>query len=185
MWGASLEHLEGEEEDDEWWDWGPAETDGKEVPMGRWAGTGPGEKSGTPGEDKGKAEDEGAVVHKDGPYETDPRDIRGIEELPGYDWGGPQAGATKSFVGAGQPSKLGANEWKYNAALYPALLWYWRSQEWDERGRGEVSWAELAIDFQATTPMELSRGEKDWKEETLAARAQIMAAATRRMETIC
>ena len=33
--------------------------------------------------------------------------------------------------------------------------------------------------------MEMSRGEKDWEEETLAARAQIMAAATQRMETIC
>lgn len=33
--------------------------------------------------------------------------------------------------------------------------------------------------------MELSRGKKDWKEESLAARAQVMAAATRRLEVIC
>ena len=64
------------------------------------------------------------------------------------------------------------------------LIWYWKKVQWDEQ-EGDVSWAEVAIDFQAATHTGLTRKEEDWEDETLAWRARIMASATRRVEALC
>ena len=75
--------------------------------------------------------------------------------------------------------------WKYDNALYPALIWYWREISWESGQNKEMSWAEVALDFQAATHTGLAREGQEWDSETLRARAKIMAASSRRLACLC
>ena len=110
--------------------------------------------------------------------------IEGEEDDPGYDWKGPQGKTKGWFTGKKRPRELQAKDWKYEHAVYPALIWYWQKIQWEEQ-EGDISWSELAIDFQAATHVGLTRKDEDWEEETLAWRARIMASATRSIEELC
>ena len=48
-----------------------------------------------------------------------------------------------------------------------------------------MSWAEIALDFQAATHTGLSREGREWDSETLRQRAEIMAASSRRVAYLC
>ena len=129
-------------------------------------------------------EDERGDGAKGGQAIKDQEIIEGEDDFPGYDWKGPQAITKRWFTARNRPKELKTKDWKYEHALYPALMWYWKRIQWDEQ-EGDVTWAELAIDFQAATHVGLTRKDADWEEETLAWRAKIMASATRRMEDLC
>ena len=75
--------------------------------------------------------------------------------------------------------------WRYENALYPALMWYWREISWESGQNKEMSWAEVALDFQAATHTGLAREGQEWDSETLRARAKIMAASSGRLACLC
>ena len=86
------------------------------------------------------------------------------KKIPQYEWGAPEGKTRNCFTGSREPLELGKQGkgvqntvWKYDNVLYPALMWYWSEITWVEEQQGEVSWAEVALDFQAATHTGLSR----------------------------
>ena len=117
---------------------------------------------------------------------------RSPERLRQYDWDGPGGKIEKQFTGNLEPEKLGEQGggkrntvWKYDNVLYPALMWYWSTVTWSKEEAGEISWAEVALDFQAATHTGLAREGREWSSEDLRTRAKIMAASSRRIAQIC
>ena len=79
------------------------------------------------------------------------------------------------FAGYWCLKQLKTSEWKYERAVFPALVWYWSN----------ITWPELALDLEAATYVELTRTDGDREEKTQTWRAKIMVAATRRIEESC
>lgn len=87
------------------------------------------------------------------------------------------------------PGLLKAWTW-YPPALFDPLLWYWRQLEWPSMPRATnpsetVTWLELAIDFQASTHVELGRPGGPCTELTAGKRAIFFASASRKLAVIC
>ena len=85
--------------------------------------------------------------------------------------------------------QIDVEKWAYPQMLFPALVWYWQRVQWIDANLAielkEVSWAELALDFQATThhPLEIPSAQPD--EATLERRARYFAAASTRAAILC
>ena len=76
------------------------------------------------------------------------------------------------------------NLWKYDPSLYDALVWYWKSMRWEKTDGGHITWAQLALDFQASTHEDLSREDKEPEDETIIKRAMVMRSASERLEKL-
>ena len=116
----------------------------------------------------------------------------GRRDFPQYQWDEQGEEAKRHFTGVKEPERLGEQRkgkrntvWKYTSELYPALMWYWNNIRWESGQGKEISWAEVALDFQAATHTGLAREEREWNEETLRTRAKIMAASSRRIAHLC
>jgi len=78
----------------------------------------------------------------------------------------------------------GNAEWSYSLDLFPALVWYFRQLVWPETASDyAVTWAEIAIDFQAATHCVLQRDTE--QSLTLEQQARLLRAATKRISQIC
>ena len=103
-------------------------------------------------------------------------------------WGTvPDAKARKSQGGAGSKDM----RWRYPERLFEALIWYFRQLQWPQcdalRGHPEehVTWLELALDFQASTHLELCQAGVNGAKEPAGKRAIFFASAARRMAVMC
>ena len=79
-------------------------------------------------------------------------------------WGLPKTG-TAWWLGQ-PPRRIGAvksdedggrdTSWGYPKDLFAGLYWYFQGLEWSKGENMQVSWAELALDFEASTGLKLS-----------------------------
>ena len=75
-------------------------------------------------------------------------------------------------------------EWSYSLDLFPALVWYFRQLLWPgAASEFSVTWAELAIDFQAATHCVLQRESEP--ELTLEQQARLLRSAAKLVSRIC
>ena len=210
--GAEEEAEEVEEEEEFWrrsqFDeeqnediWGDIDIDGNEVecnkpPQVNGGGStraketkqNPEDEKPTP-EDKKEAQGAGEAEH---PLMRNPALAEGRRDFPQYQWDEQGGEAAIWFTGVREPKRLETQGkgrrntvWKYDNALYPALMWYWSNISWESGQDGEISWAEVALDFQATTHTGLAREGQEANEETLRTRAKMMAACSRRIACLC
>jgi hypothetical protein len=86
------------------------------------------------------------------------------------------------------PDSICAEDWTYQQAMFPALVWYWTHIRWRTKASREdphTSWAELAMDFEASTHQFLGSPTDLGGEVTLERRARYFAAASSRCAQLC
>ena len=141
------------------------------------------------------AEEENALAKKaDGKEEknraheeTTLYNVDGRELFPTFQWRQKEEEGSNWFSAATPPETVyeGSNNlWRYSPSLYDAIVWYWKTIKWDMKNDGQITWAQIALDFQAATHEDLARENKDPEEETLAKRAATMKAASAKIEQL-
>ena len=133
------------------------------------------------------------------PDDADPAMAAQQAAFPGFAWRASEGVHHTCFWGKipddqerGQ-QKAGARDlrWRYPERLFAPLIWYFRQLKWPQTGdlnarRGEhVTWLELALDFQASTHIELCAADADGAKELAGKRAIFFASAARRVSVIC
>ena len=128
--------------------------------------------------------------HEHHHHGDEPSRQEALSLFPTYPWEWDKQKGTKHFFGKIPPdwrvySKGGS--WTWNPALFPALVWYWRSLIWpSEPDMSEtISFAELAIDFQLATHVSLDPSGDINQSQSFHTQSRIFAAASRRMAKIC
>lgn len=76
-------------------------------------------------------------------------------------------------------------QWRFGFMIFEPLLWYWTQLRWCAGQESPCSWAELAIDFQCVTHLQLCQPDEDDTQQTLNSRTKFFADASRRLAFMC
>jgi len=99
-----------------------------------------------------------------GHEETTLYNVDGRELFPTFQWRQKEEEGSNWFSAAAPPETVyeGSNNlWRYSPSLYDAIVWYWKTIKWDMKNDGQITWAQIALDFQAATHEDLAREIKD------------------------